>query len=153
MQDADILAESWGTSESDGRQVSWLSHFSLSRSPRICTAPQLRAQLSYRIYRRRIIDSQAQRTNPSRQRPSARIKDPLAVRHAQTTRSFANFSSNLLTHHSRIRYCRGFVIVATGSMTIDAAVLGARVDLGLILRACSACGRVCTYLFPLRAFS
>jgi len=35
MQDVDILAESWDTLESDGRQVSWLSRLSLSRSPRI----------------------------------------------------------------------------------------------------------------------
>ena len=112
--------------------------------------------MTYRHY----TDSQAQRTSlfstKSQGLQGARIKILMGliyigVRWVWTnspkfTSSFANLLCSLPTDFSR------FVITARGSMTINTAALGARASVGLIQWACSMCGWVCTYLFPLQPF-
>ena len=152
-----ILAESWGALEGDGRQVSCLSHFSIGCLPRICSlinSEDCRSSTTSTAivpYLQRMHNLAGPANQPfstmTQLQDQGSPSGLTCTNSPKFTRSFANFSCSLLTHYPRIRDC--------GDGFNDDRRCG-RV-LGPIWVSFnghgSVCGQVCTYLFPLRAFS
>ena len=144
------IAESWGALEGDGRQVGYItSHLAVHRvyavsSTTKTTVPQLQAgpylQTLHRLKRLREPTFSTKTTRKDQGSNSGLT----CTNSPKFSNLFANLSCSLLTHHTWTRDC---------TEGIDTAALGVRANFGLIKRTCRVCGSVCSYLFPLWAFS